>query len=69
LKTDIREATPNAAAQWHGGAAFGLHCVTENVADFFFHAVAVTTRLPLESSLYARFEISDDQLCHGIYCL
>ncbi len=63
-KNDTRKAASNAAAQCHGGAAFGLHCIAKNVAHFLFHAMAVTTRLLLESSLYALFKISNNQLRH-----
>jgi len=66
LKTDTREAIPDAAAQSDCGAAFGLHCVAKNIAHFLFHAMAVATRLPLKSSLNAIFQISDNQLRHRI---
>ena len=65
LKADTREATPNAAAQRHRGEAFGLHSVAKNISNLFFHAVPVTARPPLKSSLHAIFQISDDQLRHG----
>jgi hypothetical protein len=60
LKTDMREATPNTAAQWNRSPALGLHGVTKNVPHLFLHAVPVAICSTLKSSFNAFFEISDD---------
>jgi hypothetical protein len=65
VQADAREALPQAAAERSGGTFLSPYGITENVTHFFFHAVAVTTCLTLESSLDAFFKISDDELSHG----
>ncbi len=65
FETDTREATPNAAAQWHRGEALRLHSIAKNIPNFLLHAVAVTTCPLLESRLHVLFQISNDQLRHG----
>jgi hypothetical protein len=63
-KTDTCEPTPNAASQCSRSTLLSPDGATENFAHFFLHATAVTTCLPLESSLNAIFQISDNQLRH-----
>jgi len=64
LKSEMREATSNSAAQCDSGRAFGLHGIAKNIANFFLHAVAMATCPPPEPSFDSFFKISDDQLRH-----
>jgi hypothetical protein len=47
VQADAREALPQAAAERNGDTFLSPHGVTENVAHFLLHAVAVTICLTL----------------------
>src|SRR5260370_14561686 len=66
VQADALEALPQAAAERSGGAFLSPHGVAEDVAHLFLHAVAVAISLTPESSLDVFFEVSDEELSHGI---
>jgi hypothetical protein len=66
VQADALEALPQAAAERSGGAFLSPHGVAEDVAHLFLHAVAVAICLTPESSLDVFFEVSDEELSHGI---
>src|SRR5882672_2467860 len=65
-QTRAAEQRGNFRAQPLATADFLLRGIAQNFADFLFHAAAVTLGTALQFNFYLVFEISDQNLSHGL---
>jgi hypothetical protein len=67
-QTNLDEQLGNVGSKTTAGYLFFRHCVTQNIAHFFFHATTVTFGPPLQTRFDYAFDVPDHELSH-VYLL